>query len=102
MICLKVFHCAASNISGVMRPVIFFFHLPLFPPTPGYPFSPQKLMINVIIHLWKDADCLGKRLVIIWSFLKPFLSDFILLKVGQVSFPPSVPGNVQVWNAGAC
>ena len=49
MICLKMFHGAASNISGVMGPVIFFSNYPLLLlfPHPSYPFSPQKLMINL-------------------------------------------------------
>ena len=41
MICLKVFHCAASNISGVMGPVIFFSIYPSFPPPLVTP-SPLK------------------------------------------------------------
>lgn len=61
-----------------------------------FPFSsytpPPKLMINIWpIHLWKNVECFGKCLVIIWSFLKKFLTDFILLKMAQVSVPRSVP-----------
>lgn len=96
IICQKMFHCVAMNTGGEKRPEIFFFPFSSYTPHP-------KLMINIWpIHLWKNVECFGKCLVIIWSFLKKFLTDFILLKMAQVSVPRSVPQMFRCGRQTAC